>query len=356
MASTTMIKLTGMAGTAGIILLTYPLAAAPQEFQSPAGITMSPSGQVVVADRGGHRIFVIDPDSRTMQVLAGVGTAGFAGDGGPAARAAFRNPEWVDYDSAGNLWVADRGNERVRVIDAAGIIQTRVGGTQNGYVGDDGPAAAAGLTRPFGLLVGPKDAVYVFDTEAHAIRRVDPADGRIATVVGNGTAGFEGDGGPGRRARTRRPHNGVFDAAGRLVFGDSFNHRIRRWDPARDLVETLAGTGEEGAPRVGGPARESAFGYFGAIVVERDGSIVFTSTVDNQIFRLRGEAQTIEVVAGTGEAGLSGDGGRAIDAQLRFPYGLAIDEAGNLYVADAGNRRVRRINRSSGTIETIAGG
>jgi sugar lactone lactonase YvrE len=148
----------------------------------------------------------------------------------------------------------------------------------------------------------------------------------------------------------------VFDAAGRLVFGDSFNHRIRRWDPVSDRIDTIAGTGEEGAPTVGGLALQSALGYFGALAVEGDGSVVFTSTVDNRILRVRGATGRIEVVAGTGREGFSGDGGPAVDAQLRFPYGLAIDDGGSLYVADAGNRRIRRINRGTGAIETIAGG
>lgn len=314
-----------------------------QSFQGLAGVTMSPDGHVVVADRGGHAVFAIDPANGQTRVIAGVGEAGFAGDGGPAVRAAFRNPEWVQYDSAGNLWVADRGNGRVRVVDAGtGIVRTRVG--------------ADSLTSPFGLLVSARDVVFIFDTEAHTIRRFDPTTDRLAAVVGDGTAGFHGDGGPGRAAQTRRPHNGVFDAAGRLVFGDSFNHRIRRWDPATDRIETIAGTGEEGRPRVGATALASPFTYFGAMVVERDGSIVFTSTVDNQILRIRAADQIIEIVAGSGEEGFAGDGGPAPAARLRFPYGLAIDTSGHLYVADAGNQRVRRVHRDSGTIETIAGG
>jgi sugar lactone lactonase YvrE len=276
-------------------------------------------------------------------VIAGDGTAGFAGDGSPADRASFRNPEWVDHDSQGHLWIADRGNGRVRVVDrTTGLVRTAVGGPNGG------------LTSPFGLVVGAKDTIFVFDTDAHTIRRVEA--GGLVAVVGDGIAGFRGDRGPGLAARTRRPHNGVFDAAGRLVFGDSFNHRIRRWDPVSDRIDTIAGTGEEGAPTVGGLALQSALGYFGALAVEGDGSVVFTSTVDNRILRVRGATGRIEVVAGTGREGFSGDGGPAVDAQLRFPYGLAIDDGGSLYVADAGNRRIRRINRGTGAIETIAGG
>ena len=154
----------------------------------------------------------------------------------------------------------------------------------------------------------------------------------------------------------RRPHNGTFDGQGRLVFGDSFNHLIRRWDPASDQVVTLAGSAVEGVPEVGQLARSADLNYIGAIVVEPSGGVVFTSVTDNRVWRIRSDDGRLEIVAGTGEEGLSGDGGPATEARLAFPYGLALGPDDRLYVADSGNRRIRVVDLASGRIKTIAGG
>lgn len=343
-----------------IIVIATTLVVQPvrgQSFQSPAGLAVSPGGQVVVADRGAHRVFSVDPGTGRITVLAGTGKPGFAGDGGPAAEADFRNPEWVAFDGDGNLWIADRGNARIRVIHAAsGVVETRVGGAVTGFSGDGGPATAAGLTSPFGVAVGPAGAVYVFDTEAHVIRGVDPRTGQIATVVGTGEAGFNGDGNPGTAVLLRRPHNGTFADDGRLVFGDSFNHLIRIWDPASGEVTTLGGSSTEGVPQEGQRAAVANLNYFGAIVSEQDGSVLFTSITDSRIWRIRADTGQLQVVAGVGEEGLSGDGGSAVDARLAFPYGMALGPDGQLYFADSGNRRIRVVDLTSGIIATVAGG
>lgn len=330
---------------------------AGQELGSPSGLALAPSGRAVtVADRRTHRVLDVDLTTGAVSVVAGTGAAGFSGDGGPATEASLRNPEWVDYDRAGNLYIADRGNARIRRVDAvSGVISTVVGTGAFGYDGDGGPAVDASLTAPFGVAVGPDDDLYVFDTEAHVIRHVDAATGVISTVVGDGHQGFGGDGGPGTGARLSRPHNGVFDRAGRLVFGDSFNHRIRVWDPAVDRIETVAGIGREGAPRLDVPALESPFRYFGGMAVEPNGDLVFTS-LDDRILRLDVGIGRLQVVAGTGVAGDDGDGGPARDARFRLPYGLVRTPAGDLVVADAGNARIRIIEAGSGRIRTLAGG
>jgi sugar lactone lactonase YvrE len=323
-------------------------------FVFPSGLTIRSDGQIIMADRGAHYVFAIDPKTGATRVIVGTGTPGFSGDGGAPTAAQFQNPEWVEYDRLGNLVVADRGNHRVRKIDARTNVVTTIAGTgENASNGDGGPATAASMTNPFGVTHDRDGHLYIFDTEVHVIRRVDAKTGRIDTVVGDRQQGFSGDGGPAIAARLYRPHNGVFDAAGRLVFGDSFNQRIRRWDPSTGVITTIAGIGEAGTSPDGTPARLARFRYFGAMVWV-GGDLVFTS-LDHRILTIEGKSGALRLIAGTGERGFSGDGGPARSAQLDTPYGLAVTAEGDLIVADAANRRVRRIDMRTGIIRTVAG-
>jgi streptogramin lyase len=210
------------------------------------------------------------------------------------------------------------------------------------------------MTNPFGLTLDRSGNIFVFDTEVHTIRRIDAASGVITTVIGNTQRGFSGDGGPATEAMLFRPHNGVFDRDGALIFGDSFNQRIRRWDPATGIITTIAGTGEQGISPDGTPARAARFTFFGAMAIDRDRNLVFTS-LDHRILRFDRATGVLRVIAGTGVAGFSGDGGPARESQLHIPYGLAITSHGDLVFSDAGNSRVRRIDMDTGVIRTIAG-
>lgn len=325
-----------------------------QEFRMPSGLAITAEGMLILADRSAHYVFEIDPSTGETRVIAGTGEGGFSGDGGPALEAQLRNPEWVEVDTEGNIVLADRGNHRVRRIErGSGVITTLVGDGQNATLGDGGPARGASLTYPFGLVLDAHDNVFVFDTESHQIRRVD-ADSRVITrVVGSGEEGFDGDG-PATEAAMFRPHNGRFDAEGRLVFGDSFNQRVRRWDPSTGLIETIAGSGEQGSVEDGTAWMEASFMYFGAMVFDSDGDLLFTS-LDNRILRLDAESGTVRIEAGLVEGGYSGDGGPATQAQFNLPYGLARGVDGTLYVADANNSVVRAID-PDGVVRTISRG
>jgi len=308
----------------------------------PSGLALAPDGRIAIADRRVHMIFLMDPATGELRTIAGTGEPGFSGDGGMATEARLRHPEWVDYAPDGDLLIADRGNLRIRRIDAGtGRIETIAGTGEARSAGDEGPATEAALAGPFGVSVDAEGHVFVFDTEAHSIRRVDASTGVIRTVVGTGEVGFSGDGGPGTMARLQRPHNGVFDAAGRLVFGDSFNQRIRRWDPATGKVETIAGSGAEGVSPPGTLAADASFTYFGGLAVEPDGSILYTG-LEGRVMRIRAADGRLELVAGGDEAGLSN------------PYGLVRLHDGDIVVADAGNGRLLRIDAETGAIETLA--
>jgi sugar lactone lactonase YvrE len=323
-----------------------------QAFVFPSGVLIMPNGHILVADRGAHRVFRIGP-SGTKETIIGNGTAGFAGDGGLAMDAVVNGPEWLAMAN-GALILADRGNHRVRRIDlTSSVITTIAGNGELTHSGDGGPATQAGITNPFGLLFDREGRhLLIFDTESHTIRRVDLATGTISTVIGSTRQGFSGDGGPAVDAELYRPHNGVIDAEGRLVFGDSFNQRIRRWDPRTGVITTIAGSGVQGSAADGMPARSAPFTYFGAMVYDREGRLVFTS-LDHRILAIDAQGM-IRVIAGTGTAGFGGDGGPAGAAQLNTPYGLAMAPNGDLVFADAGNKRIRRIDARTGRISTIA--
>lgn len=323
-----------------------------QSFVFPSGILITRSGDILVADRGAHRVFQVSP-SGSKTTIIGSGTAGFSGDGGLAMDAVVNGPEWLALAPDGDLILADRGNHRVRRIDVTtGTITTIAGNGELAHSGDGSPAIRAGITNPFGLLFDGSGRLLIFDTESHTIRRVDLASGVISTVIGNTRQGYAGDGGPGVNAELYRPHNGVLDSAGRLVFGDSFNQRIRRWDPHTGVITTIAGSGVQGAAADGSPARTAPFTFFGAMVYDREGRLVFTS-LDHRILAIDRQG-VIRVVAGTGTRGFSGDGGPARSAELNTPYGLAIASNGDLVFADAGNRRIRRIDARTGVISTVA--
>lgn len=323
-----------------------------QSFVFPSGVLITPHGDILVADRGAHRVFRIDV-SGNKHTIIGNGTAGFAGDGGLAMEAVVDGPEWLAWGPNDDLILADRGNHRVRRIDrSSSVITTIAGNGTPTHSGDGGPAVQAGITNPFGILLDREARLLIFDTESHTIRRVDFTTGVITTVIGNTRQGFAGDGGPAVEAELYRPHNGVLDSEGRLVFGDSFNQRIRRWDPRTGIITTIAGSGERGSAIDGSPARDAPFMFFGAMAYDHDGRLVFTS-LDHRILAIDREG-IIRVLAGTGTAGFSGDGGPARSAELNTPYGLAIASNGDLVFADAGNKRIRRVAARTGIISTLA--
>ncbi len=316
----------------------------------PYALALDSTGNVYVADRDNHRVRRIGPNG-IITTFAGSGEAGFSGDGGPAAAARLNAPQGVAVDAAGNLYVADFLNHRVRRIAPEGSISTIAGTGEAGDSGDGGPATAAQLNRPIGVAVGPAGEVYVADSTNRRVRRIDPAGG-MATVAGGYHGGFSGDGGPATAARFNTPRAVAVDAAGNLYVADTFNNRVRRIDPA-GVISTIAGTGEAGYSGDGGPAKAARLNVPRAVAVDAAGNLYVADTFNDRVRRID-PAGVISTIAGTGEAGYSGDGGPAKAARLNSPRGIAVDAAGNLYVADTFNNRVRRID-PAGVISTIAG-
>jgi sugar lactone lactonase YvrE len=320
----------------------------------PAGLAVDEGGNLLIADRGNHRIRKIDP-SGVISTVAGTGVGGFSGDGGPATSAPLDRPTGLALDGNGNLLIADRGNHRIRMVAAGtGVITTVAGLGAAGFSGDDGPAGAALLNGPAGLAVDAAGNLFIADQGNHRVRRIESETGTVTTVAGLGAAGFSGDDGPAVAARLNGPAGLAVDAAGNLFIADQDNHRVRKLVLATGTITTVAGTGVPGFSGDGGPATGGQLNVPFGVAVDDEGNLFLADMGNHRIRTVVLAAGSITTLAGTGTLGFSGDGGPASAAQFNTAVAVAVDPAGNLFVADRGNHRIRRIDRS-GIITTVAG-
>ncbi len=317
---------------------------------SPGGVAVDTTGNLFIADRGSHRIRKVNPAGVITTVAGGGQPSPNLGDGGPATSARLNDPLAVAVDAAGNLLIADTGNERIRRVTPNGIITTFAGNGVPGFSGDSGPAIAAQLRSPRGVEADAAGNLLI--AENGRIRKVT-LDGTIDTVAGNGpTSGSSGEGGPATAARLDEPMGVAADPGGNLFIADVDNSRIRKVNPA-GIITTVAGTGTSGFSGDGGPATAAQLGYPPRVAADSGGNL-FIVDADNQRIRKVTPAGVITTVAGTGTSGFSGDGGPATAAQLADPVAVAVDAVGNLFIADNGNDRIRRVT-PGGIITTVAG-
>ena len=294
-------------------------------------------GNLFIADPGNERIRKVD-SAGVITTVAGTGIRGFSGDGGPAVDARLSSPGGVAVDGAGNLFIADLFNHQIRKVDSAGVITTVAGTGIRGFSRDGGPAVDAWLASPGGVAVDGAGNLFIADDGNRRIRKVDSA-GVITTVAGTGGFGFSGDGGPAVDARLSYPRGVAVDGAGNLFIADWWDDRIRKVDSA-GVITTVAGTGGFGFSGDGGPAVDARLRSPGGVAVDGAGNL-FIADEGNHRIRKVDSAGVITTVAGTGGFGFSGDGGPAVDARLRSPGGVAVDGAGNLFIADEGNGLIR---------------
>jgi sugar lactone lactonase YvrE len=296
-----------------------------------------------------------------ITVVAGNGQRGYFGEGGPAIYAHLAWPSDVALAPDGSLYIADMRNHRVCRVDAAGTITTVAGNGSRGYSGDGGPATAASLHDPVAVAMGRDSSLYIADSGNERIRKVD-GKGIITTVAGNGCCvgfhvRFKGDGGPATEARLHAPKDVAVGPDGSLYIADVGNHRIRKVDP-EGIITTIAGSGQPGlrgggSSGDGGPATEALLYAPGGLALGTDGTVYIADT-ENQRVRTIDPKGVITTIAGDGKRGYAGDGGPAAKARLWFPRRLAVTMDGSLYIADGGNRRIRRIGRD-GVITTVVG-
>jgi uncharacterized protein (TIGR03437 family) len=295
--------------------------------------------------------------AQVISTFAGAGIEGFAGDDGPAIRAWLQRPGGLALDGKGNVYIGDTGNFRVRKVNSAGTITTVAGNGMLLYSGD-GVAATSTALFPqvpggyFAVAVDAEGNLFIADSANNRVRKVNTA-GIISTVAGNGLPLFSGDGGPATSAGLGRPSGIALDQAGNLYIAELLSRRIRKVD-RNGTISTFAGTGGLGSSGDGGAASSASFQDPTAVAVDSSGNVYVTESSGLRIRRIDAASGVIRTVAGNGTAGFSGDGGPATSAQLNGPLGIAVDAAGNLYIADGGNSRIRRVN-SAGVISTIAG-
>jgi len=289
--------------------------------------------------------------AQIITTVAGNGVFNFGGDGGAAIACELNYPTGVAVDNAGNIYIADAWNNRIRRVDAAGIITTIAGTDTVGYSGDGGAATLAALHYPTGVAVDQYNNVYIADTWNNTIRKIN-ASGIITTIAGNGAGGYTGDGLPATAEELYYPSGLAIDNSGNVFIADVSNQRIRKIN-AGGIISTVAGVGQYGYGGDGAAATLAGLGSPVGVAVDNAGNVYIADEGDSRIRKVD-TAGIISTVAGTDISGYSGDGGPASAAMIYDPYGLAIDNAGNIYFTDAGNSLIRKIS-ASGVINTIAG-
>lgn len=290
-----------------------------------------------------------------VETIAGTGKPGRAGDGGPAAVAEINDPYGLVRGPDGALWFCEHNGHRVRRIARDGTITTVAGNGVAAYAGDGGPATKASLNLPHELRFGPDGRLYVADTGNNVVRRIDLVSGLIETVAGTAKKGYSGDGGPAAQATFRGPHSIQFDPAGHLYVCDVGNHVVRRIDRRSGIIETVAGTGRAGPTPEGAPLAGTPFNNPRSLDFDRHGHLWVVTHQGNQVFKIDLRAGHIHLVAGTGVAGFTGNGGPAREATLSGPKGIALDADGNAWLADTESHSVRKIDAATGRIELMAG-
>jgi uncharacterized protein (TIGR03437 family) len=313
------------------------------------GLAVDAAGNLYIADLGNNRIRMVS--NGVITTVAGNGTLGFSGDHGVATGAQLNFPLGVAVESDGNVYIADTYNNRIRRV-SGGVITTVAGNGLAGSGGENGPATGAQLNLPQGVAVDVDGNVYIADAGSSRVYKV--SNGVITTVAGNGTPGYSGDNGPATSAQLNQPQGVAVDAARNLYIADTFDNRVRK--VSNGVITTVAGNGTVGLSGDNGPATAAQLDlYQSGLAVDSAGNLYIADTLNNRIRKV--EKGVITTVAGNGPHGLggffSGDNGPATSAWLGMPQGVAVDSAGNLYIADSSNGRIRKV--SNGVITTVVG-
>jgi DNA-binding beta-propeller fold protein YncE len=293
----------------------------------------------------------------TIRTAVGTGQPGDSGDGGPVKQAALNQPFDVAFDGAGNLYLSDTANHRIRRVDAAtGTIATVAGDGTKGFAGDGGPALRAHLDEPYGVVLDAQGNLYFADRLNRRVRRVDARSGTITTVAGDGSKASSGDGGPAAGAGLVEPNGVALDRSGRkLYIADVADNRVRVVDLADGTIATFAGTGQGQHEGDGGPASAAAIAGARAVEVGPDGTVFILERQGNTLRAVDPQGGLITTRAGNGAKGYSGDDGPPLAATFNGPKELAVDGEGNLFIVDTENHAIRRIDARTGTISTVAG-
>jgi hypothetical protein len=346
--------ITTIAGTGTPAAATTPAdngdggAATKAQLGGPACVAVDAAGDVFIGDMAKNVVREVN-GSGTISTYAGTGTAGYAGDGKAASAAELNAPTACAVDGAGDLYVADSGNNVVRKIDTKGVITTVAGNGdfagsgKGGFSGDGGAATDAELFQPYGVAIDGAGNVYIGDTLNYRVRKVDAATGVITTIAGNGTAGYAGDGGAATAAELYNPEGMAIDGTGDVYVADQANNVVRKVD-ASGNISTVAGRKKEyGYSGDGGKATSADLNGPMAVALDGAGNLYISDAGNMRVRSVLASSGVIHTAAGDGTAGFKGDGGKATSAELNNPHGLTFDKGGAMYVADYGNGSVRKV-------------
>ncbi len=387
-------------------------AATAAQLSSPASVAVDSDNNIYIADANNHRIRRVDATTGNITTVAGDGASGYGGDGGPATSAQLNAPRGVAVDGDGNIYIADVNNQRVRKVTAStGVITTVAGDGTSGYGGDGGPATEAQLNTPWDVALDGDGNIYIADRINKRVRKVTVSTGVISTVAGGGTGAYAtggaatsanigiltgvavdsagniyiamqqsrvfkvtvstgmislaagtgahsytGDGGQATAATLRFPFGVAVDSSNNIYIADTLNNRIRKVTASTGVISTVAGSsGTPGDSGDGGLATAATMYYpQGSVAVDSSGNLYIADTLNGRVRKVD-TSGNISTFAGRLKSDPSGDGGAATAAQLNIPYGVAVDSNDNLYLSDAGNNRVRKVDATTGVITTVAG-
>ncbi len=346
-------EITTVAGN-GHLTATGPTGgqATAASISQPLAEAVDGAGNFYYTNFGNNTVNKVDPTG-ALSVIAGTNTAGFTPGGTPAVNASLNGPSAILVDGAGNIYFTESGNSTVReIVKATGILVTIAGTGTAGYSGDGGPASAAALNQPEGIAFDALGDLYIADTGNNVLRRIDAASGNISTVAGSLTAGFAGDGQSAVNGQFNQPWSIAFGSDGSLYIADFYNNRIRKIDPTGKL-STVVGTGVAAYSGDGGPALSATMDHPSSVVVDAAGDIIFSDSENNCVRKVNSTTQTITTLAGSGAPDSGGDGLNADDgiATLNKPYGLALDGSGDLFIADRIGLKVREVLGTIGRIQ-----
>ena len=307
----------------------------------PLRLAVDSKGNFYIAD---FLTFVVrEVSSGTITTIAGDGTFGFLGDGGPGVQAELTDVHGLAADANGNVFIADTNNARIRIVNIAKAVVNTFAGVSDinsnvlhGYSGDGGPATKAALSQPAGVAVDSSGNVYIADYGNYTVRKVD-TKGNISTVAGTGVAGFSGDGGPANKATLAQPYALAVDTAGDVFVSDLGNTNIREITTDGNIHTVVSNVSAD------------------SIAVDAAGSLYFSDPVTNTIKKILSNGTQFAIAGIPGNPGFSGDGGVATSAQLNQPHGVAVDGSGNVYVADSGNQVIRLLSPVSSSISVVNG-
>ena len=309
----------------------------------PFGVEVGPDGALYICEVRNHRVWRLDLASGQARVVAGTGKKGYSGDGGPATQAELNEPYEVRFDRAGNMLFVEMQNHLVRRVDAkTGVISTVAGSGMPGFAGDGGPATKAQFRVPHSIALDDAGNLYIADIGNHRIRRVDARSGQIDSIAGTGEKELPVDGQQARGKPMLGPR-ALYVDRGTLWIALREGHSVWKLDLDSGKLSHVAGTGKKGFTGDGGPAKDATLNGPKGIAVGPDGNVYVMDTENHAVRRIDLTRGMITTVAGNGREGGSGDEGPATAATMSRPHGICVGSDGAIYIGDTSNHRVRRV-------------